>query len=294
MDSILNLLLKRLENLKSRATELLNDYSSMVPVNDPDSSVVFIGPSNFWNELPSEGKALQVKILPDFDKFDELTMTLTKSLPSSATKEMGRELKEVRKLIDQHGTTWKDTPQDAVQALNDSCNTIEKLLSQYFGQGKSGVFAIPDTNALIASPNLEKWQFDGIKLFTLLLTPTVLAEIDLLKVNHKSEEVRKKAKALANKFFDYASRGDLAAGLTMVNNKILVKCIATEPKMAESLRWLEPTNADDRFLASTIEIMRENLSATYFIVTDDINMLNKANFASIPWRRTPETETIIG
>jgi len=288
VNSMLDLLLKRLDELQSKVTDLLRRYSSMKPVNEPGEPIVFIGPSNFWKELPTEGKALQVQLLPDFDKFAELTKILTKSLPSSADNDLESALNGVRELIDQHGTTWINTPNDAVKALENCCIKIKKILSQYFGNKSTQVFAIPDTNALILNPTLENWKFDGIKLFTLVLTPAVLAELDHLKINHRNEEVQKKAKTLANKFFNYASRGDLSKGLTMVKSKIMVKSVATEPKMNQTLSWFEPTNADDRFLASTIEIMRENLSATYFIVTGDTNMLNKAIFASIPWQRTPD------
>jgi hypothetical protein len=59
--------------------------------------------------------------------------------------------------------------------------------------------------------------------------------------------------------------------------------IAVEPRMLESLSWLDPTNADDRLLASIIEIMRLNPHATVTVVTRDLNFQNKLEFARVPF-----------
>ena len=110
VNSMLDLLLKRLGDLQSKTTDLLIQYSSMKPVNEPGDSLFFIGPSNFWKELPTDGKTLQVQLLPDFDKFAELTKILTQTLPSSPRQELDEKLREIREFIDQDKTTWKDSP----------------------------------------------------------------------------------------------------------------------------------------------------------------------------------------
>jgi hypothetical protein len=51
--------------------------------------------------------------------------------------------------------------------------------------------------------------------------------------------------------------------------------IPAEPKMSDSLPWLDPTNLDDRLLASVIEVMRLNPHASVVVVTRDVNFQNK-------------------
>jgi predicted ribonuclease YlaK len=57
--------------------------------------------------------------------------------------------------------------------------------------------------------------------------------------------------------------------------------------MSQTLSWFDSTNADDRFLATALEIIRANMGAIVFIVTSDINMQNKAEMAGIPFREVP-------
>ena len=59
--------------------------------------------------------------------------------------------------------------------------------------------------------------------------------------------------------------------------------IPVEPKMADSLPWLDAATPDDRLLASVIEIMRLNPHASVIVVTRDINFQNKLEFARAPF-----------
>jgi hypothetical protein len=58
--------------------------------------------------------------------------------------------------------------------------------------------------------------------------------------------------------------------------------------MGESLTWLDPTNRDDQFIASTIEVIRQNPRSRVTIVTRDINLQNKAELARLPFVEPPD------
>jgi predicted ribonuclease YlaK len=58
--------------------------------------------------------------------------------------------------------------------------------------------------------------------------------------------------------------------------------------MAESLPWLDAGNRDDRFIASVIEVMRAHPRSAVVIVTRDVNLQNKAEFASLPFVEPPD------
>jgi hypothetical protein len=48
------------------------------------------------------------------------------------------------------------------------------------------------------------------------------------------------------------------------------------------LSWLDPANDDDRILVGFIEVMRQYPRCLVFLVTGDINLANKADYAGLP------------
>ena len=147
---------------------------------------------------------------------------------------------------------------------------------------------VPDTNALIYNPDLESWAFSETPKFTIVLLPTVLSELDKLKMNHRNEEVRKKVEKLIRKIKEYRRRGSLISGVTLVKDKIKIQAIAVEPDIESSLPWLDSDNNDDRLLAGVIEVLRARPHSPVLIVSRDINFQNKAEFANIPFLEPPE------
>ncbi len=76
---------------------------------------------------------------------------------------------------------------------------------------------------------------------------------------HNNENVRNRAEKIDRAIKELRRRGDILDGTTVVRDKIVLKALATEPRMAETLGWLDPANLDDRILASTLEVMRHNI-----------------------------------
>lgn len=108
-----------------------------------------------------------------------------------------------------------------------------------------------------------------------------------MKINHRNEDVRKKAETLINKIKEYRRRGRLNDGVDVVSGKIFLRSVALEPNMQETLPGLDPTNVDDRFLASVVELMQTNVRSSVMIVTRDINLQNKAEMARVPYCEPP-------
>jgi predicted ribonuclease YlaK len=173
---------------------------------------------------------------------------------------------------------------EAIEALQTQFNLLKNLYDPATGD----VFCVPDTNALLYNPSLEKWGFDGVTSFTIVVPPTILSELDALKINHRNETVRQKAETLISQMKEYRRRGRLTEGVTLVNGKSTLLAIATEPNMQNSLPWLDSVNNDDRFLAVVIEVMRLRPRSVVFAVSRDINFQNKAEFARIPFVEPPE------
>jgi predicted ribonuclease YlaK len=64
--------------------------------------------------------------------------------------------------------------------------------------------------------------------------------------------------------------------------------LAVEPKKEFLLPWLDPDNNDDRLLAGSIEVMRLRPRSPVILVSRDINLQNKAEFAQVPFVEPPE------
>lgn len=76
-------------------------------------------------------------------------------------------------------------------------------------------------------------------------------------------------------------------GVTLRANVSTIRSVAGEPVMAESLPWLDPSNRDDR-LSHHFGIVRSHPRRAVTIVTRDISLQDKADFASLPFVEPPE------
>ena len=288
-DTMLDILRARAERILKDGVRLLEDFSGMHPASRPSGPVTFIYLSGdqIWNDLPSGGKQIQVRLLPEIDRFAELVRTLTQDLPNASQRDLNGVLKRVRGSVEQNGATWWKTKNEAVDGFRKLIDQVVATLDDFYGISSNVTLAIPDTNALLGNPNVEHWQFGGMDQFTLILTPTVLSELDVHKVNHRNQAVRDKAFKIIRKIKEYRRRGSLHEGVVIVNGRVSLRSIASEPNMSQTLPWFDSNNADDRFLATTMEVIRNNLGDRVFIVTSDINMENKAEMAGIPFCEVP-------
>lgn len=158
---------------------------------------------------------------------------------------------------------------------------FSELLSFLDPNGPSEVILIPETNAIASEPATIKYKcIAGDDTFVFLLLPTVLAELDALKINHRNPDFREKVIMVINRIKGWRNQGNLRDGVT-VDRTITVKAIANEPDMAQTLTWLDKENRDDRIIASVLEVQSAYPNARTVLVTGDINLSNKADVARI-------------
>jgi hypothetical protein len=282
--------------IKVLARELLLTHSGLTRdryVNNPDSGVVFISPAgdHDWNPLDQEGRRLQSQIHQAFERLLAVFRGLLRVQPPPVQRVIADNARTINKVIDQHGLTWIKTTEEAVQNLDAAVDAlIEQVVCLHDGSEGNHIY-VPDTNALCYNPQLEEWSFDESPVFTMVLMPTVLSELDQLKVNHRNEDFRRKAEGVIRRIKGYRSRGRLSDGVTLRTGRSRLKTIAVEPKMQESLPWLDPGNNDDRLLAALLEVMRIHPRCPVLLVTRDINLQNKADYAGFPFVEPPEPPT---
>jgi len=274
-----------LDSICSKVRILLTDYSSIYLWNPPSSA--FIVAHNYaYRELDDAGKQLQSQILSDYRLYTSLLSVLLEGQTKKVIKKFGDTNSRIASIIEQERTTHKTTN----EALDDVLQELEEqfsLLNSLHDLSEGDFLFVPDTNALLHNPSLETWTFDNVPFFKIILIPTVLSELDGLKINHRNESVRDKAEKIINQIKEYRRRGSVIQGVVLTKNVSQVKAIATEPQMDKTLSWLDSENDDDRILASAIEVMRMSPRSRVAIVSRDINLQNKAEFARISFVEPP-------
>ena len=244
-------------------------YDGLVDIrphrDDRFSSVVVIRMgSHHWGELPVEGERVASKLRDEYDRLADVLRVLLRTQDRRTLQELEQGRKRVRQWIDQSGDHSFQNGQEAAdrfaKELDEQLGLLEKLYDWREGEH----IYVPDTNALIFHPKIEEWSFDESPRFTLVLMPTVLAELDKHKINDRNQSVRDKAKQLVRQLMEYRRRGSLASGVVIRKDRITLRTLAVEPDFDSSLPWLDRSNDDDRILAGFIEVMRQNPAARCF------------------------------
>jgi mRNA-degrading endonuclease RelE of RelBE toxin-antitoxin system len=278
------------DDIESQLKELLETHTKITRWNFPDrnSDFVFIGFGDYkFHPLPDAGRQIQSKVLEDFRHFADIVRTLLRRQPQSVIDEVKENESTILALIVQDNYTSLAHGAEAFEWARQQLSQMTDALKHLYDGSSGTPIFVPDANALLYNTDLEHWEFTGVPRFILAFTPTVLEELDKLKLSHR-DSVQAKAKTLVNKLKEYRRRGKLTDGVSIVTGKIDGLAFAIEPNVSESLSWLKQENNDDKILASVIEIMRQHPRSPVALVTGDINMLNKAGFAGIEYAEPPE------
>ncbi|MCY1211548.1 hypothetical protein D3C85_1321010 [compost metagenome] len=172
----------------------------------------------------------------------------------------------------------KDANEEKIRRAAAELSAVVRVLS---AGPREQLVLIPDTNSLLGSA--DPTDYRGIasqNSFEFLLLPTVLSELDKLKILHRNQDVRDKAKKIITRIKGWRAQGPLLDGV-IVDKTIRVRALHNEPKVAESLSWLDADNSDDRIIASVLHLQAMSPSAHVILVTGDINLQNKADAAMV-------------
>jgi predicted ribonuclease YlaK len=196
-------------------------------------------------------------------------------------------------VIEQNHAMWQGSTDDVARKLWKDLTEQMTVLKGLYSESALPTF-VPDTNALIYNPALDEWDFpreDGT-VFELILTPTVLSELDTLKEGRPDATRTEKAQRVIRQIKEYGNRGDLLKGVVLRKDRSIVSSIAVEPDMKRTLSWLVADVNDDRFLASMLEIVKRRPNAPVTAVTGDVNVQNKFRMAGLPFVEPPEPSAL--
>jgi hypothetical protein len=268
---------------------LIADFGGPYLWNTPDpfSSVVIVSFHPYaWPPLDEAGQQRQTKIVAALRHATAVLDLLCRDVASNRMQPARDGAQRLTAIVEREETGLQSA--EAAHAQVDSAVSALKAVlgALYHHPSEPSVF-VPDTNALYAAPALEAWSFAGTPSFTLVLTPAVVADLDRHKVEHRVPDVREKAKRLIGAIKEYRRRGRLTEGVPVVKGRITLRALATEPRPADMLPWLDPANDDDRIIASTFELMRQHPRARVTLVTADVNLQNKAELSRLPFVEPP-------
>lgn len=277
------------DDIKRQFDTLINNYSELVYCPEKSYPGVIMIPRGdyYWKNLSEEGKQLQSKLNSDFEQFTSIIRTLLNKQLDHIRNSFEDYCKGIRPMIEQQGQTFESSK---TFFLNEAIRLIDEqilLLKTIYNASSHSTIIVPDTNSLIYNPNLEGWEYDSIPKFEIILTPTILEELDKLKT-FRNEDVRKKSEGLINRLKGYRTRGRLIDGIPLRKGVSSLRTIALEPDFTSTLPWLQSDNNDDRIIASFVEIIRNHLHSEIFLCTRDINLQNKAGYARLPFIEPPE------
>lgn len=285
MQTIIDRLKANAEDIKGMLDELLQ-HSNLIECDAPCEFLFSTGKYS-WLPLDTKGKQLQGRVLQKYNLFLSVLKMLMRELPSQYISSLDAKSQTLIGFIEQKNFAY-DSKDNLLYMIKTTIDEHLKDLDAVYDPFPGENIYVPDTNALLTSPNLEAWTFDGVDKFTVLLTPIVLGELDSLKIDgKKTQEVRDKAKTLIRKIKDYRSRGDMFEGVNLVD-KNKIRSIAVEPDFSKALQSLNPDNNDDRLIATYYEVVREQPKSNVILVTADINMQNKAAFYGVIFEEPPE------
>ena len=243
--------------------------------------------SGKWGDLEEVGLQEQARLLQKCDAFFSVLKTLLSGQAGSCRKEVETANAGFRELIAREKPCAYESIDAAVQAAKKGMHAALNGLSRLY-DGKSGeVCYVPDTSALLHNTQLDAWQFEGVPAFTMVLTPNVLSELDELKAR-ENDRVQPKAETVVRQIEEYARRGDLSQGVTLGRGWSTLRSLPTEPDMAHTQSWLDAGSKHDRFIASSLEVMRHHPCCEVVLVTRDAEVRDKAKLASLPVIAPPE------
>lgn len=140
-----------------------------------------------------------------------------------------------------------------------------------------------DTNVLLADPT----AILSFPRADVVLPETVLGELDKLKTARVDPDLRFRGREVSRILFDLSEEGSLVDGVQLPDGGTL-RVVPFEAD-ADIPNGLQTRNSDDRILASVYR-MRESYGpdAEVTLVTNDLNMLLKAQTLGIPVQRHGE------
>lgn len=275
-----------LEEIETKLCDFIATITIKEIQNDPHSGVViFTHPYYYQTNINNEQKKVQMELNRLYSSWTEHFLLLATNMPKDREKEITKATSFLQDQINlKSDWSTRKTNEKNINRIRERIKPLYSIIALFEKEGET--ILILDTNALIKEPDFDRYKSLAGDTFTIILMSTVLSELEKLKIATRRDEFRDKINSVIRRIKGLREQGSLATGVT-VHKTITVKTIAREPDFSHTLSGLDKKINDDRIIAAVLEYQRENPSNKVFLVTGDINLQNKAEFAQIPFLEAP-------
>ncbi|WP_094605586.1 hypothetical protein SPSIL_012580 [Sporomusa silvacetica DSM 10669] len=273
MQSVIQYINTEVLSLKKQLNNLM-EYSDIIRWNY--SKIIMSGAGDYeWEELNDNGRKIQEQLLNDYKRFINLFRFLSTDLPNTQQNVLDISVQKVFNIIEQNGFLFKMNKEEEFNNAMKAIDLQLHLIAASYEVTDEYCLLIPDSNALVANPEIEKWNFEEIDRFKIVVLPIVANELD--KVTTNNEQMQNKIK---NKIIEYAKLGNIFEGVK-INEQNIIKFAGSLQKTENPLAWLDINNNYDQVIASYFEIVRANPHTQVILITDNPILQAKALLANV-------------
>jgi hypothetical protein len=207
-----------LDAIEQRSLELLDassiDYRGGF---NRSGGVVFIAPDYDFGKATPEVRQLQMRLLPMVDLWLERLHLLFRGAAPDLRLDVDQAGQRVRGWISRNDHNWSlpSTIDKARVVVGSDFEKLRSLLDVFGSDPDAPTVAIPDTNVLLEVPEVSMYpELLGVDRVDVFLVAPVLAELDMLKNQGRTPQVREKAREASTWIKSIRNRGgSLAAGV---------------------------------------------------------------------------------
>lgn len=197
--------------LESQFDELCNNSTIFYhDWNDEDSEILHVGFDVYhWSNKDIPG---QIKLKESYSKFsNDFEFLLAKANQDYKNQIQGLQY-DIISYIEQK--TAVSTTEGMKRIFRENLKVFRNYLEILKNNEPKQTLLIPDTNSLINNPDPAFYkELSNQTSFEFIITPTVLSELDNLKVSHRDENFRSKIKSIIKRLKGYRNQGNILEGV---------------------------------------------------------------------------------
>ena len=208
----------RFSSVTDRLAELVKTLS-VRRMKQGGGGIMFIGPEFYFGDRSTDQQATQLTLKREYEVISELLKLLVRGGPDGLVSGFEQADNRFRDWLDLNGS-WSVTAGTAENAkkVREAAEPIERILDVLDAAGKDDMVVVPETNSLLANADPTAYRgIAGQKSFVFMLLPTVLGELDKLKIEHRNPDVREEARKVIDRIKGWRKQALLFTGLLSIN-----------------------------------------------------------------------------
>lgn len=249
-----------------------------------------------WGPSSDAALRLQTRLRARVPRWSERIRFLSAHVPHGNNESAERAIASLVGFYDREGNHCEpSSPQNAHEIADAAVETLLATLGQVVRTGDAGMIVVPDSNAIALCPAFERLAAVlGTDDFEVVLTAPLLREMEDLKVKYRNDGFREKVERAIRYVKELHSRarrqGVAFHEGVKVAGRVHARSLPGEPNVAEIASWLDADLVDDRLIACALDEQRRHPAACVVVLTCDVNMQTKCDFAGLPFAEPPRDD----